>query len=452
MLAAPNLTTDPLFKPDQAAADSYAPAIYSPLINAGSIAYTVSSATDLVGGQRVFENRPDVGAYEAQTNASVSTVKLTSLPRSRVIYGVGGTVDFKVTWPVGSTLNASWKVVDAANQPLPNSRYTIILDGNSLTLRIKDITLADSGVKVSFTDIAQGLLYTPPATLTVRLPRTVYVNPAAVAGTNNGTSWANAYTDLAKALDDAQTADEIWVAGGAGVTYTPLGAVSYYYLNSFNLKPTVSLYGGFAGTETTRDARNVIANPTALRPLGDNPIVVGAAVESEYELPSVMDGFVIENSSGGAAVFNSGASTTYRHCLFRNNAGYLGNFQSQMHYENCEFTGNSGTLFYIDRSAVTIAGGKIHDNSTSGDLISAYNASTVTLTDNVVSNNTTAGALFRNSGGSEGNSSATVLRSAFRGNSTGGAIIANGTGQSCAIESSLFAKNIARADLATLQN
>ncbi len=84
----------------------------------------------------------------------------------------------------------------------------------------------------------------------------IYVNHAAMGGTD-GTTWADAYTDLQDALGEAAAEDEIWVATGV---YTPGATVS----DTFGLVPGVAMYGGFAGGETARDQRDWEANPTVL--------------------------------------------------------------------------------------------------------------------------------------------------------------------------------------------
>lgn len=85
-----------------------------------------------------------------------------------------------------------------------------------------------------------------------------YVNEAAT-GSNDGSSWANAYTDLQAALSAAASGDEIWVAAG---TYKPTATTDRGV--SFALKDGVAVYGGFLGNEASRGDRNPAANVTIL--------------------------------------------------------------------------------------------------------------------------------------------------------------------------------------------
>ncbi len=96
---------------------------------------------------------------------------------------------------------------------------------------------------------------------------TIYVDQNA-AGSNNGTSWANAFTDLSDALSTANSGDEIWVASGV---YKP-GAIVDFNGNggfdprevTFQIPNGVALYGGFAGTEGSLAERNWEINLTIL--------------------------------------------------------------------------------------------------------------------------------------------------------------------------------------------
>ncbi|UCC31161.1 MAG: right-handed parallel beta-helix repeat-containing protein [Phycisphaerales bacterium] len=91
----------------------------------------------------------------------------------------------------------------------------------------------------------------------------LYVKHDAMGG-NNGTSWGDAYRSLQDALSTARnsggTTAEIWVARG---TYTPAEPGGDRGI-SFDLVNGVAIYGGFAGTETSVDRRNIIANKTIL--------------------------------------------------------------------------------------------------------------------------------------------------------------------------------------------
>lgn len=82
---------------------------------------------------------------------------------------------------------------------------------------------------------------------------------ASATGANDGTSWADAYTDLAAALAAAEPGDELWVASGV---YTPGDART----DTFQLRNHIAIYGGFTGTETARAQRNPdpLTNATVL--------------------------------------------------------------------------------------------------------------------------------------------------------------------------------------------
>jgi len=96
----------------------------------------------------------------------------------------------------------------------------------------------------------------------------------------DGLTWATAKKTLSSAIYAAPSIGwEVWVAKGA-------------YPEHFYLAPFVYLYGGFNGTETNRDSRNVLTNPTFIDGGGNKTIV--SSVNTGY-LVSALDGFTIQN-------------------------------------------------------------------------------------------------------------------------------------------------------------
>lgn len=85
-------------------------------------------------------------------------------------------------------------------------------------------------------------------------------------GTGNGLSWDNASGDLQRMIDELadnnpqNLAGEVWVAKGE---YEPQSQIisATTYSASFRMRDGISVYGGFAGTETTKQERDKGAMP-----------------------------------------------------------------------------------------------------------------------------------------------------------------------------------------------
>jgi predicted outer membrane repeat protein len=194
----------------------------------------------------------------------------------------------------------------------------------------------------------------------------IYVDIDANAGTKNGTSWTNAYTDLQNALDAASVNDQIWVAAG---TYLPTASPDGTTDNrnkAFHLATDMKIYGGFDGTETQLSARNAAANITILS--GDfngNDIVTGngstlsitnnrenayhVMITANLSVAAVIDGFTIK---GGNA--NGGGSITYQSKIYyKSQGGGMYNISSSPTITNTTFLHNKGDL----------GGGMVNDSS-----------------------------------------------------------------------------------------
>lgn len=165
---------------------------------------------------------------------------------------------------------------------------------------------------------------------------TVYVN-ATAAGEGDGSSWADAFTQLAPALAAAAPGDEVWVAMSTYPVPNSLGFVG---------PQGVSLYGGFVGDETSIEQRPP-TNRTRLT--GFHPVRGVIVLTLNNPTPgTVLDGFLfdgtltIDHDGGGLAVH--GGTVEVVNCTFIDNiAGSgAGAYVSNCHatFTGCTFDNN----------------------------------------------------------------------------------------------------------------
>ena len=106
---------------------------------------------------------------------------------------------------------------------------------------------------------------------------TYYVVPGG-AGNKNGISWANAYADVQTAIDKASSAGggEVWIAKG-----------TYKHGSEMTMKNNVAIYGGFAGTERSKDQRTS-GNNTILDGEGKYRVFVNSDIKLQ-PIKSIID-------------------------------------------------------------------------------------------------------------------------------------------------------------------
>ena len=204
--------------------------------------------------------------------------------------------------------------------------------------------------------------YTPSLTFTP-VPKTIYVDLDATGG-NDGTSWTDAFTSIGAALDDAWIGDEIWVAEGT-------------YSSTIALVANVSLYGGFAATETLRTQRDWVQHVTTIDGNGAASTVTAAN-------DTVLNGFAIMGGSGtkgGGLAASSVDNLDISNCIIKDNAatdgGACGFSDSDATLTNCLLYGNSstddgGTVYIEGDSEVTLMNCTLADNSATGDTNGIY--------------------------------------------------------------------------------
>ncbi len=231
---------------------------------------------------------------------------------------------------------------------------------------------------------------------------------------NTGTSWGTAFATLQKALDVATSGDTIWVAKGR---YIPTAQTISGNARSvtFKLKNGVAIYGGFAGTETTFNDRDVTLLHSTNRAilsgdLNNDDVATDATLtinktDNAYRVISnvtadginntaILNGFTISGgvatatNTTGAGIYLQAASPVLQELVIRGN-----------------IANNGGGIYIIGTSALavtpTLTGVVVEDNiatSTGGGVYCITNASPV-MTNVRIVNNTAKGTASGNGAG-----------------------------------------------------
>ncbi len=207
---------------------------------------------------------------------------------------------------------------------------------------------------------------------------TIYVYNAA-GGNNDGSDWDNAYTSLQSALNTASSGDNIWIAKG---TYKPsydyglTGGSRYYH---FRMIEGVTIYGGFAGTESDINQRSNYgvgeANETVLS--GDIG-TEGNNSDNCYHVFYHPNGTGLSSAAGldGLTITggNANGSDPY-HC-----GGGMYNYNCSPQFAYVAFINNSssgnGGGIYNHGSSPTLSNVSINNNTSSYYGGGMYNSNT----------------------------------------------------------------------------
>jgi hypothetical protein len=249
----------------------------------------------------------------------------------------------------------------------------------------------------------------------------IYVKHDAT-GSNNGTSWTNAYTSFQSGLNTAVSGDQIWVAKG---TYKPSYAYNltntsrYYHFRMIN---GVEIYGGFAGTESAVSQRTNFsiggANETILSgDLSGNDVITGSGStlnfinngENCYRIfyhpaglaldsTAILDGFIIKgaNANGyGGGIYNVSSSPTlinlYIINCYASYGGGIYNSNSSSIIKNVNISSNKASCgggLYNSYSTMKLTDVTILNNSVNVDGGGLYNENSQTVIINSkISNN-----------------------------------------------------------------
>jgi uncharacterized repeat protein (TIGR02543 family) len=392
----------------------------------GTIAINGGTVTATGGGALIagigcgYSGEYDFGTLAMNGNAFVNASSVSDVsPKTKGILFAGntGTMYGDVTLSLEATIPAGKTLTVSAVQTLTNNG-TVINGGtitNNGTIDNCNGTLINNGTIDGTGTITCGFTH-PDAN------HTVYIRKGSIG---DGSSWANAYPELAVALLEAQTNADIHEIRVAAGTYKPLfvaGDGTTDRDKAFVLVEGVKIYGGFQSPLPTeggavpalgtsgRNGISVLSGDID----GDNTssgnayhAVIGAAIADDGE--TVLDGFTVTggNANGASASF----ITVNGINIFRNFGGGIYNDASSPTLANVTVNVNAahtgGGIYNNDHSSPSITNATVSGNTATskGGGLSVNDYSSPTLTNVTVSGNSASFV----GGGIQDNDSSPVL-------------------------------------------
>lgn len=246
----------------------------------------------------------------------------------------------------------------AGGQTMKNTT-TDIQSRNGYLKGCVQLPLLNSGKQETYQLWADGQARGTAVSVTVPSTKLHYVNIKA-SGKNDGSSWMDAFTDLQNAIDKAKEGDAILVAGGTyKPTTDPKQFIKKFYPGdksdnrdkTFYINKNIKLYGGWAGTASLPNKRDITAFPTILSGktgvMDDNidgsyhvVFIDGTSSAGKISNECIIDGFTITDSRSdgggsdgdwrdwddhGGGILNyaekvgTTCSPTINNCIFKNN-------------------------------------------------------------------------------------------------------------------------------------
>ncbi|MFY7886394.1 MAG: beta strand repeat-containing protein, partial [Dolichospermum sp.] len=327
-----------------------------------TIINNTTSIINYSGGYLCLNSTPTITNCIFYNNNNGNIVNVASIPviKNSLIQGSGGSTAWVSSFGTDAGGNKDQNPLLTADFRLTACSPAVDAGHNAIASSLD----LDKNIRIRNTTVDMGC-YESNINTSIYGSR-VYVD-AAATGNNDGTSWANAFTDLQTALGIANCTGiiEIYVSKG---TYYPTNDLNSNAVNNqfatFQMKNNLSILGGFSVVDgaTSLALRNPSLYVTTLSGNIQNDNVSTNNVfniinnyDVVLDTTAILDGFTVSgaynNITGlGGGVINRNSSPKFLNCTFKDNfaggtstarGGGVHNINSSPIFRNCTFTNNN---------------------------------------------------------------------------------------------------------------